>query len=307
MTTLVPDGEREQALRALRLRKSVLDSILRQLAALKALAPSSQREKLDLHAEAVRRAERELEAALNEAQQSAGMRCGMPAGLDPTLEAKAGSSSIASNDARADVEDASFVEQLGKLHASVIRTAFQCDLVRVATLQWCPGTNHVAFGGMNQEDPEAIYEMGFFVHHVTNSAFYRGSPPPPGDPKAFVYETLSNMYTWFSEKTADVLADLKSAKDVFGASVLDNTIVPYITEEADPSDARNPLPALIFGGRALGMIGNQFVQLSGTQPWNSFWMTLAQAYLRTSDPLPAFAEDVFLKTGASPIPGLWRQ
>jgi hypothetical protein len=35
-------------------------------------------------------------------------------------------------------------------------------------------------------------------------------------------------------------------------------------------------------------------------------MTIAQACLRTTDPLPALASEVFVKTNVSSIAGLWR-
>ena len=34
-------------------------------------------------------------------------------------------------------------------------------------------------------------------------------------------------------------------------------------------------------------------------------MTLAQAYLRTSDPVPHFTDELFYQTGVAPIEGLW--
>jgi hypothetical protein len=301
--SFVPDGDITAALKALRTRKSVLDSVLRELARLRSLAPASERVKIDAHGDAVRRAELELEAAIERAQNEPQANCAAPDGLDPELKAKSGSAPMPSNFGKTDMEDASFVERVGKLHASVIRAAFQCDLIRVATLQWCPSNNHVAFAGMDPEDPDAIYEMGAYQYRSTDSAFFDGDPPS-GQLGQF-YETLSNMYLWFKRNTAAVLSDLKAAPDPFGGNLLDSTIVPFITEESNAADNLNSLPALVFGGRALGMRGGQFMNLSPTRPFNDLWMTIAQAYLKSDDPLPEFAEEAFVKTNVSPIPGLW--
>jgi hypothetical protein len=121
-----------------------------------------------------------------------------------------------------------------------------------------------------------------------------------------IYEFFVNAHTWFNQKTADILVDFKNATDMYGNSLLDHTIVPFITDVGEPADTSNSKPALILGGRALGMQGGTFVQLStGANSHNNLWMTLAQAYLKTSDPLSVLTDEVFFKTGVAPIPELW--
>jgi hypothetical protein len=63
---------------------------------------------------------------------------------------------------------------------------------------------------------------------------------------------------------------------------------------------------MIFGGRALGMQGGQFQDFeSNMRPWNDYWLSIAQAYFKTTDPLSVLTDEVFYKNGISPIPGLW--
>jgi hypothetical protein len=87
----VPGGDTpenmETAKRALRLRKSVLDSALRELDRVHDLAPSSEWPKLDAHAEAIRKLELELEDQLAD---PAAPNCELPASPDPMLVAKTG-------------------------------------------------------------------------------------------------------------------------------------------------------------------------------------------------------------------------
>lgn len=298
-SSIVPGGAADAARKALLLRKSVLDYALGELKRLRDLAPGSERAKIDLHADAIRKLELELQAQLD----AAATECKLPPRPDAAIKAKTGSSNIYIDPVA--TEDASFVAQVGKLHASIIRTAFQCDLARVATLQWCTSTNHVAFGGMNPFDESAIYEMGSFHYRESLSQFFYGEPPASGASNAYVYETLSGMYRWFSQQTADVLAELKATRDIFGGSMLDSTLVPYITDQAQPSDERDPLPAVIFGGRALGMQGGKFKNFSPSRSHNDLWMTIAQALMKTSDPLSLLAAEKFVKTGVAPIQDLW--
>jgi hypothetical protein len=305
-SSFMPGGggsdNRAAALRALKLRKSVLDSALRELDRVRTLAPSSEAQKIDAHADAIRKLEVELEQAIDDGAPSA---CSAPVAPDEGLEAKIGSGLFDYGNPRAEQEDASHMERVGKAHAAIIRAAFQCDLLRVATLQWCPGTNHVAFQGLYPSDPEGAYLHHPMSHRVADSAFFNGPPPTNAD-QLDIYEFLTNVNAWFNAKTADVLRDLKDSEDVFGGNLLDHTIVPYVTEVAEAGSTRSPLPALILGGRALGMQGGQFQNFSPARSHNDLWMSIAQAYLNTTDPVSALADEVFVKTGVSPIDGLWK-
>src|SRR5690606_34576469 len=80
-----------------------------------------------------------------------------------------------------------------------------------------------------------------------------------------------------------------------------------ITEVAETTHSWSPMPALIFGGRALGIQGGQYIELPGgpgARGYNAMWMSVAQAYLG-ADPLAALSHEVFDKSRAEPIPGVW--
>jgi hypothetical protein len=64
---------------------------------------------------------------------------------------------------------------------------------------------------------------------------------------------------------------------------------------------------MIFGGAALGMQHGQFLNFENQQrPHNDLWMTIAQAYLKTNDPVSVLSDEVFQKQGVGPIDGLWQ-
>ena len=50
------------------------------------------------------------------------------------------------------------------------------------------------------------------------------------------------------------------------------------------------------------MQGGQYRSVSGIH--NQLWVTVAQAFLG-ADAVSKLASEVYVKTGASPIPGLW--
>jgi hypothetical protein len=303
-----PMGNQDALLRALRARKSVLDFAKRELDEIKLLAPHSEVAKIDLHAEAIRKVELLISEQLANPTMSS-MGCMVPAAPDPMLLGKTGSRFDYDNPAT-NVADDALHEQIGKVHAGVIMAAFQCDILRVASFQWSPGTNHVSFKGMFPDEPEAIYMHHPLSHAVQVASFFDGSPPSSGR-NASVFEFLARAQTWYNQKTADILVAFKNATDSYGNKLLDNTIVSYTTEVAQAAhEPRRDIPGMIFGGKALGMQGGQyyFYPTHGNRSHNDLRMTIAQAYFKTTDPLAAIRAletPTFVTQNVSPIPGTW--
>lgn len=295
------DGKQLELAKALQLRKSVLDYALGELKRLNDIAPASERVKIDAHAEAIRKLELELAGSGG----GGASICQLPPTPDAALEGKSGSQSDYGNPAHTEADDPQLA-LLGKLHLSVIRAAFQCDITRVATFQWMSSTNHVAFKGMYPGDPDAIYMHHPLSHNV--SGVNVSSEPPAGKARE-VHQFMANVQTWLNARTAEALTELKAARDIFGGSLLDHTIAPFVTDTANLTHVRSPLPAMLFGGRALGLQGGQFVNYaSSPRPFADVWLTVAQAYLRGLDVKSELAEEIFMKQhGASYdlLPGLW--
>jgi hypothetical protein len=206
-------------------------------------------------------------------------------------------------------DDSPIHEQIGKAHMGILKAAFICDLIRVGTFQWSPGTNHVSFKGLFPNAPNAIYMHHPTSHIITSSSETMGSLPAAGLHQDVV-NFLAAVQTWYNQKMADILLDWKATTDVYGGNLLANTIIPYVTEVAETTHTWSPLPAYIFGGSALGMKGGQY--LNGSWPMNSFWLTIAQAYFKNTTPInnlpttvPNVGTNTFVRTGANPIPGLW--
>jgi hypothetical protein len=300
-------GNNEAALKALRARKSVLDHALRELAALKTLAPKSEADKIDAHANAVREVEKQLVEQLDNGSTGGGALCTKPTAPDASLKGQTGSKFNYNGNEATATSDEDQHERIGKAHAAVILAAFQCDIIRVASFQWSPGTNHVSFKGKYPADPERSFMHHPMSHRITSQSFFNGAPQTGTSADASLYQFLVTINAWYNQKTADILTTFKNAKDGFGNSVLDHTIVPYLTEVGDPSHSRGPKASLIFGGKALGMKGGQFLNFeSNVRPQVDVWLTVAQALLQNDDPLGVLpTSEKFNRTGAGPIKGLW--
>jgi hypothetical protein len=306
-----------QAFNRLKARKSVLDHSTVQLARLKTLAPAGEASKIDAHAQAIRRVEEQLRMMIDSMSmpQPPGT-CAPPMMPDMAL---VGQSSKVNRDYKnpgsgpttSSVDDSTLHANIGKAHMAIIRTAFQCDVLRVATFQWSPGTNHVSFKGLYPGDPNGIYMYHPTSHQIVNTSYSTTSPSGATATEQTILGFLANAQTWYNARMAEMFAEWKATTDVYGNNLLAHTVIPYITEVAEPYHSRSNQPAMIFGGTALGMKGGQWMALNNRKH-NDLWLTIAQAYFKTTNPIsmiPAANADgtmnTFDRSGVSPIAGLW--
>lgn len=282
-------ANREAALRALKNRKSVLDFSLRELDRLKSLAPGSEHVKIDIHAEAIRK----LELALTspDPEYPIGV-CDVPSDPDADLVGTGDTSEV-------------LHAKVGAAHADVVIAALQCDLMRVASFQWAPATSRVAFKGMYPGAPEKSLQHYAASQLVTDPDAALADALPSGTDGELL-QFLANVQTWYNTQHAAILKKLKVTKDSSGNSLLDFTVVPYLTEVAGCGQQNEPLPALLFGGKGLGLRHGSFFDFEAApRCHNDLWLTVAQAYFGV-DPLAVLPDDAFYKTGVQPIAGLWQ-
>jgi hypothetical protein len=293
--------------KALKQRKSVLDFSMRELNRIKTLAPASESAKIEAHTEAIRKAEAKISAALVPGGPINTVGCVVPMMPPPT--AGKPDDRKTHNDYGSTVStvaDDKTHAEVGKLHMAVIKAAFLCDIIRVATFQWSPGTNHVSFEGLFPGEPTRFYMHHPQSHKIGNAADVDGTPSAA---QANNVQFLVNVQTWYNQQMANILAEWKTATDGYGGNLLAQTVIPYVTEVSQTTHfPRRNIPAMIFGGTALGMKGNQFI--NGTRPHNDLWMTIAQAY--GLDPTTApFNTELIVRQGKfttaskGAIPGLW--
>jgi hypothetical protein len=285
-------GNTDQLTRAVKERRSVLDYSLRELARLKTLAPASESAKIDLHTAAIRKIENQLSAQL------AGGTIAMPGCVATPPPNVVGGMYDGGNhrdyaNPTATASDEVLHAQVGKLHTGVIKSAFVCDLVRVATFQWSPGVNHIAFQGLYPGEASTIY-----MHHPLSHRVSSADTTASIATRKPEVEFLSRVEVFYNTQTAAIIADFKATTDSFGGNLLDNTIIPYVTEVAACGHEYYPMPALLFGGQKMGIKGGQYQNLD-KRPHNDFWLTVAQALGLTTDALKAekFMQDTKSVTG----------
>jgi hypothetical protein len=247
----------EALARARAVRRSVLDFGLRDLARLRKLVSAQQRPRLDAHGEAIRDLEKELDRAVVD---PAG--CGTE-GRPPVHTAIADDGRPKGDHYNNPVApgggDDARHEQIGRLHFGVVRAAFRCDLTRVVTFQWSPGTNHVSFKGLWPGDPTVVR-----MHHPTS---HQSGPE--------VTEYLARVDEWYSVRVAAFIRSLKETHDADGNSLLDTTLIPYVTEVASGDHGRDNVPVVLFGGPGVGITRGLFGRYR-RRPMNDMWLDCAR-------------------------------
>lgn len=297
-------GATDAVVKALKLRKSVLDFSLTELDALKKLAPGSEASKIDLHAASIRKIETQLSDQIASGGLSTSSCTMAPA--KPTQTGGGMGNAVYSESVNTD--DSKTHQAVAEAHMGILLAAFQCDVIRVATFQFSPGTNHVSFGGMWPSDPKRIA-----MHHPVshNGGFLGGAstadPTGLGAADKDRYEFLASVQTWYNTRLAGFLKQLKTTQDGFGGNILDYTTVPYVTEVAQSNHSRNPKPAYLFGGTKLGLKHGTFQNFAQGRPQADLFLLCAQALGNTADPKTALMGEKFLtdSKNTSVIPDLW--
>jgi hypothetical protein len=265
---MMPGGGDEAAMtRALLSEKSVLDFSLRELARLRTLAPASASSMIDAHEQAIRAAENEIVVDTPD-----GCMVPMPpanvAGEEDDGEFKGPGDY---GNPTATTADHMIHEQVALAHLALVKAAFACDLTRVVTFQFSPGTNHVSFGGLYPGNANAIY-MHHPVSHRIGAGSLNGSEPISSNADV---EFLCQVEMWYNQRVSTFLQGLKTAVDVYNNPLLDQTVVPYVTEVARATHEHSPVPTVVFGGKNLGFQGGRFETFN--RPHNDMWLTVAAA------------------------------
>ena len=170
---------------------------------------------------------------------------------------------------------------LGLNQLRLIKTAFACDLVRVATFMWSAGTNWVVFPGTFQ---------GATIKGSPQSSPHH--PPSHSDPSGdtMTRDWLNQINQFYSATTAAALQEFATTPDIDGNMLLDNTVVVYLSEVARAWDHNQQnMPLIVFGGKNTGVKGGTFLKVtggslpqqaggSGNRPFNDFWLSLLPVF-----------------------------
>jgi len=287
---------------------SVITYLQSDLARLKALVPASETDRITAHTDAIAHLEASLQQMYGSTTQtSVCTKPATPPNYGDTSTGTQGGGSVYSTRGGVDYyvpnQPTSHPHlDLGQTQLRLIKAAFACDLVRVATFMWSSGTNWVVFPGTFQGatikgSPQST------PHHPPSHS------DPSGDPNTPAW--LNQINQFYSAATSTVLQEFATTPDIDGNMLIDNTVIVYVTEVARAWDHNQQnMPLIVFGGKNTRVKGGTFLKVtggslgaqtggSGNRPFNDVWLALAPVFGVTMSSLGAASQS----TGA--LPGIF--
>jgi hypothetical protein len=251
---MVPGGM-EGIARQQMLNKSILDLIVKDLGGLQKQVPASQRAKLDSHLTAIRHLETQLGSSVGRGP------CMAPPLQPPLTSVPPGSPA----GLRIDAAEHTRVSQE---QLSIIKTGFQCDLIRAATFTFGHGNSDVQFAGIL--GPTFGTMTGHHdISHQTDANAVR---------------QLAEIDQYYCQRLADFLTDLKNTPESDGTSMLDNTLVVFMSDVSlGAGHLWQRMPVTFHGGKALGLAGGRNLKMNGRY-MNDIWASVLAAF---GIPLPS--------------------
>lgn len=266
---------------------SVVTFMRNDLARLRKLAPGSEKDRIDAHAKAIQ----DLEATIRQVMSSPSTGgCAAPASAPPMFPLTTGKQSdlvdfttLSGVDYYDPASPDNHPHQVvGQTFFALIKAAFLCDLLRVATFSWSSATSWVAF-------PSPFGGATLPISAPSSPHYPPLSVDPAGDPRPAAWAAAIDLF--YAQQSSLAIQSLAAATDVDGNSLLDNTVVVYVTELARRWDhSMLNMPLAVFGGKNTGLKGGTFLKItdgplrtqtgatSGNRPFNDFWLALAAAF-----------------------------
>ncbi|MEO6600673.1 MAG: DUF1552 domain-containing protein [Polyangiaceae bacterium] len=294
----LPTGTDTSALLAQKL--SVLDFMRGDLARMNAIVPASERDRLAAHAVAIQSLEASLRQSYGGGSTSA--VCVKPTA--PPNYATVGETGGGTIDGIAskssNLSGVDFYPSPANCTANaatschphqdvainqlrLIKAAFTCDLVRVATFMYSAGTNWVVF-------PSTFQGATIGTGALGNNGKSTPHHPPSHSNDAATHGWLNQINQFYSTITSQMLQEFATTPDIDGDMLLDNTIVVYVTEVARAWDHNQQnMPIIVFGGKNTGVKGGTYLKVSDGQlagqvsgnanrPYNDLWLALAPKF-----------------------------
>lgn len=220
-----------------RRRKSILDLVKGEYAALAPRLDAFDRHKLEAHLDAIREVEKRLQTEVTGVSES----CVLP--IEPGWPAH--------------MEPANY-EAVGRLQMDLLVSALQCDLTRVASLQFSHSVSQHVFTN-----------LGIFqAHHDLSHE---------GDSNQDAQEKLTLINRFYAEQMAYLVARLEATPEGDG-TLLDNTVVVWVNELGKGnSHSRDEVPYVLAGSCGGYFKTGRYERFLASTPHNDFLVALQRA------------------------------
>lgn len=250
-------------------KKSMLDFLDREYAALSGKLGAADKAKLEQHLTKIR----ELEKSLAVVAGTTGA-CKAPAVVDTSDYNPMTALNSATDGSIRDATTDAAIPKAGRFFMDLMVMALACDITAVGTLQWCDSEAKHTFPWLNLNDHHHFYQ-------------HDGGFKPA---------ECEKINTWYVQQHAYLLKAM-AAVDMGGHTLLDESVVFFGSEIQDPpTHGKNNMPFLLAGNGG-GLRTGRWIKYGGVSH-NDLLVSLLNLF---GDPRTTFGDPKFC-TG--PLPGL---
>ncbi|HEX9298270.1 MAG TPA: DUF1552 domain-containing protein [Polyangiaceae bacterium] len=252
-------GQQQQA--QLTWNRSILDSVSSQYKALSSKLGAEDRMKLDAHLAMIQDAQARLGAAVSGT-------CAAPTDVNQTP------GYYEDGDSGGGIFKGVMVPAKGDVMQEMLVIALACGLTNVATMQWSDSEAKFLLTFLKNTDGSVLQDNHHGYQH--DGGFQPGA--------------LEVIYNWYAQKLASLLARMKAITEGNGKTLLDNSVILYITElqKPDTHDQHN-IPIVLIGGGGGVLKGNRWIQIgsapasagaprSGAKPHNNVLVSILNLF-----------------------------
>lgn len=252
-------------------RKSVLDVVMEDYESLRSKVGRTDAAKLDDHLSAIRQLEQSLSGP-------GVASCEAPQDFVPD----------------GDPDDPGNLPAVGRQQMDLLALAFQCDITRVASLQWSTARSavihpwNVDAGGQPYSDVD---------HHTLTHQIGTAEP------------AVSGINSWYAEQLAYLGGKLDALEEADDTTVLDSSLIWWCTDVSwGYVHSFDNIRGFLLGGACGALAGGRHVVLAQPEPHQRLLVTLLQAMGLPDD---RFGDASYTDEGgndvpiaAGPLPGL---
>jgi hypothetical protein len=242
------------------LQSSILDGVMEDYRHWSAKLGAQDRSKLDAHLQMIGEAQQGIKATIR-------ATCTAPTGVNqmPGYYNDGADDSInrgALDGGLGAIGAGVKVPEKGRVMTDILVAALACDLTRVATMQWSDSEAKFMLPFLKGSDGKALADHHHGYQHD------RGFQPG----------ALEVIYKWYAENFAYLLQKMSAVQEANGMSLLDNSLVIWVTEIQQPdTHGQSNMPFVIAGKLGGKVRPGRWLRVA-SQPHNNLLVTVLNLF-----------------------------
>jgi hypothetical protein len=155
------------------------------------------------------------------------------------------------------------VPEKGRVMTDILVAALACDLTRVGTMQWSDSEAKFMLPFLMGSDGKPLADHHHGYQH--DRGFQPGS--------------LETIYNWYASNFAYLLQKMDAIKEGNGLSLLDNSLVLWVSEIQEPSNHGQSNMPFVLAGKAGGTFrSGRWLRMTQRQPHNNMLVSILNVF-----------------------------